>query len=91
MAPMAPARAPRGKGLRPRKLPPTPSMTRSATPKAAPVETPRVKGSARGFRRSPWKMTPAVAREAPTSPESTTRERRIPQMTTSVVRSTAPG
>ncbi len=35
-------------------------------------------------------MTPAMARAAPTSPESTTRERRMSQMTTSVVRSTAP-
>jgi hypothetical protein len=33
-------------------------------------------------------MTPAVAKAAPTSPESTTRDRRMSQITTSVVRST---
>jgi hypothetical protein len=38
----------------------------STAPSAAPVETPSVKGVARGLRSSPWKTTPAAAKSAPT-------------------------
>ena len=42
-------------------------------PSAAPPETPRMNGSASGFRSSAWKITPADASELPTSTASTTR------------------
>ena len=36
-------------------------------PKAAPLDTPKVKGAARSLRRSDWNTTPATEREAPVS------------------------
>ena len=86
MAAKAPTNAPRGRGLRPRKEPPTPSMTSRATPKAAPVDTPRVKGSARD-QQQPLEdhRWPATS----TRPESTPRDKRMSPTTTSVVRSRA--
>ena len=50
---------------------------------------PQGEGVGQGVQQSPWKTTPAVASEAPTRPARTTRDSRMPQMTTSVVRSRA--
>ena len=36
-------------------------------PKAAPADTPRVYGSARGFNSIPWNKAPDTARAAPTA------------------------
>ena len=49
--------------LRPTKIPMT-------APKADPLETPRMKGSARGFRSKAWKTTPLNESEKPTIPAS---------------------
>src|SRR5690625_4779118 len=46
-------------------------------PTEAPEDTPNVYGSASGLRKRPWKAAPAIARDAPTSPDNNTRGKRI--------------
>ena len=45
----------------------------SAAPKAAPLETPRVNGVARGLRNMAWKAAPAAASPAPARNPNRTR------------------
>src|SRR5204863_334199 len=50
-----------------------PRICASTTPKAAPLDTPRIDGSASGLRVNAWKPTPATASAAPASTATATR------------------
>ena len=58
---------------------PVPRLSTAAAPRAAPPDTPRRAGSARGFRRRAWRSAPARARAAPTSAAKRARGRRSSQ------------
>lgn len=49
-------------------------------PTAAPLETPRIYGSAKGFLRRAWKVTPETERPAPTKPARMARGKRRERM-----------
>ncbi|MNS09667.1 hypothetical protein D3C72_411600 [compost metagenome] len=53
-----------------------PKKISTAAPTEDPEDTPSVKGSASGLRRTPWKAAPARARDDPTIKPSSTRGRR---------------
>ena len=81
-AAMAPASAANGNSPMPKAvLAAKPMKMAREAPQAAPVDTPRVKGSARGLRKIPWKAVPATARDMPTRRDRQTRLRRICQTT----------
>ncbi|GAF92505.1 unnamed protein product [marine sediment metagenome] len=50
------------------KVNPRPKTIPIMAPTAAPLETPRIKGSARGFLRRAWNTTPPRESVKPTSP-----------------------
>ncbi len=69
----APANAVRKTSGMPATLAPKPRAMATLAPSAPPPETPRVKGSARGFRKSAWSAAPTIESEAPTSIARRTR------------------
>src|SRR5262245_29513333 len=75
-APIDPAKLAAGTDPRPAKPIDPPNVIASIAPNAAPADTPRVNGVARGFRSRPWKTTPADASVAPTRAPASVRGRR---------------
>ena len=79
IATRAPAKPARGIPYGPeRRLKPRTLL--SATPRAAPPETPSVYGSTRGFRKRPCKTTPERLKPPPTAMPSNTLGRRMSRM-----------
>jgi hypothetical protein len=65
-----------------------PTITKDA-PKAAPEETPKVYGSAKGLSKSPWKTAPESPKAAPAKRAVTRRGRRTSKRATTRPLSTA--
>ena len=66
------------------------STTAATDPVAAPLDTPRMNGSASGFRSSAWNVMPESANAAPHSAASTTRGARRPRTMARVRSSPSP-
>jgi hypothetical protein len=64
---MAPAKAKIFAEDRLKKLTPDTIIRPIVAPRDAPAETPIIYGSAIGFLKMPWKITPALARAIPTN------------------------
>src|SRR3989475_12480051 len=62
----APRNANRWSVEKPANAQPIPICKARTAPRAAPLETPRMYGSARGFRSRAWSATPTAAKQAPT-------------------------
>src|SRR5439155_6666273 len=62
----APKNANRWSAEKPANAQPIPICRARTAPRAAPLDTPRMYGSARGFRSRAWSATPTAAKLAPT-------------------------
>src|SRR5258708_5327678 len=75
-----PAKAATGTAEIPRNASDRLKVIARTAPSAAPVETPRVNGVASGFRRRPWKTTPAEPKSAPTQAPASVRGSRAAEV-----------
>ena len=78
---VAPAKAPAGSAHTARAA--SPLWIARTAPSDAPVDTPRMPGSASGLRKRPWSAAPATASPPPTTNPSSARGKRTLQITVS--------